>query len=73
MILGDEVEIKRAARGAVIKQKGTHVNLEVQQENNAELAVWGARLDPTAVYVSDGTTQVFRNEGGRTVCTQLSE
>eukprot|EP00966_Prymnesium_polylepis_P122350 2828337-Prymnesium_polylepis.1 len=48
MILGDEVEIKRAARGAVIKRKGTHVNLEVQQENKAELAVWGARLDPSS-------------------------
>eukprot|EP00966_Prymnesium_polylepis_P171209 3958010-Prymnesium_polylepis.1 len=24
VVLGDEVEIKRAARGAVIKRKGTH-------------------------------------------------
>ena len=63
--LGTEVPRHRAWGGAVVKRTGTHVHLDVQQANKAELSMWSARVEPTAVYATDGTKQICKNEEGK--------
>lgn len=71
--LGDEVKITRSGCSTPMKRNETHVNLDVQQANKAELAIWCARVDPTAVYATDGTKQLHKNKEGKVVCTEASE